>query len=189
MADDVVELLVVALSWDDGEFEFIDYEAPLPGRMVIEVPIRAVLEEALHHLAQRRQRVSAARVAVTPDLVLSFAEELAPGNGKVQLTPDQWRFLTVINGKTPLWEVAKTLHLSKDGALRLASELLSSGVLVVSGLQRDTSSRPAVPPARVPEAAMPPARPSQPRPSLPLPFSGPTPAVHGYDRGRPRSGR
>src|SRR5581483_8474787 len=39
VADDVIELLVVALSWDEGEFEFIDHEAPLPGRMVIAVPI------------------------------------------------------------------------------------------------------------------------------------------------------
>jgi hypothetical protein len=187
VADDVIELLVVALSWDEGEFEFIDHETPLPGRMVIEVPISAVLEEALHHLAQRRQRVSAARVAVTPDLVLGFAEELAPSSGKVQLTQHQWRFLTAINGKIPLWEVSKMLGLPKDAALRLASELLSSGVLVVSGLQRDTSGRPVVAPMTRPE--MVPPRPSQPRPTLPINFSGPTPAVHGYDRGRSRSSR
>jgi hypothetical protein len=188
VADDVIELLVVALSWDDGEFQFIEHEAPTPGRMVIAVPISIVLDEALHHLAQRRQRVSAARVAVTPDLVLGFAEELSPISGKVQLTPDQWRFLTVINGKTPLWEASRLLRLAPAAALRLASELLSSGVLVVSGLQRDASGR-AADAAQGAEAEEPPARPSQPRSTLPLSFSGSTPAVNGHDRGRSRSGR
>jgi hypothetical protein len=185
--DDAIELLVVALSWDDGEFEFIEHEAPLPGRMVITIPINLVLEEALHHLAQRRQRVSAARVAVTLDLVLGFAEEPASAtNGKVQLTSDQWRFLTVINGKIPLGEACHLLGLSPPAALRLASTLLSSGVLVVSGLQRDGSDRSAGP-AHYPHAEEPPARPSPPRASAPLSFSGSSPAVHG--RGGPRSGR
>jgi hypothetical protein len=188
VADDVIELLVVALSWDDGEFEFIEHEMPIPGRMVIEVPISIVLDEALRHLAQRRQRASAARVAVTLDLVLGFAEEPPSATGKVQLTPDQWRFLTVINGKAPLWEVCKILRLTQPGALRLASELLSSGVLVVSGLQRDVESR-APAPAEPMEPVGPPTRPSQPRPSIPLSFSGSTPAVNGFDRGRSRSAR
>ncbi len=188
VADDVIELLVVALSWDDGDFEFIEHEMPIPGRMVIEVPISIVLDEALHHLAQRRQRVSAARVAVTLDLVLGFAEEPAPANGKVQLTPDQWRFLTVINGKIPLWEVARMLRLAPPGALRLASELLSSGILVVSGLQRDAAD-PSDGPAQDAAPNEPASRLSHPRPSVPLSFSGPAPAVHGSARGRTRPGR
>lgn len=188
VADDVIELLVVALSWDDGEFEFVEHEMPLPGRMVIEVPISIVLEEALHHLAQRRQRVSAARVAVTPDLVLGFAEELPPTVSKVQLTPDQWSFLTVINGKMPLWEVSRLLRLPKERALRLASELLSSGVLVISGLQRDASDLPADAVQDL-EAEEPPPRPTRPRATVPLNVSGPTPVVPGQHRGRPRLGR
>jgi hypothetical protein len=188
VADDVTELLVVALSWDDGEFEFVEHEMPLPGRMVVEVPLSLVLDEALHHLAQRRQRVSAARVAVTPDLVLGFAEDLPPTMGKVQLTLDQWRFLTVINGKTPLWEASDMLHLPPEGALQLASELLSSGILVLSGLQKDGAGR-STNSGKEPVMEEPVTRSSQPRPTLPLNFSDPTPAINGHDRGRPRPGR
>jgi Domain of unknown function (DUF4388) len=187
--DDAIELLVVALSWDDGEFEFIEYEAPLPGRMVITIPISLVLEEALHHLAQRRQRVSAARVAVTLDLVLSFAEEPTPAtNGKVQLTADQWRFLTVINGKISLGEACHLLGLSPSGALRLASDLLSSKILVMSGLQRDGLGRSAGPEDSL-EPEEPPARFNPSRSSASLSFSGSSPAVRGSGRGGPRSGR
>ncbi len=182
VADDAIELLVVALSWDDGEFQFVEYEVPMPGRMVIPVPIRLVLDEALHHLAQRRQRASAARVAVTLDLVLAFAEEPPLANGKVQLTPDQWRFLTAINGRTPLWEVCRLLRLPQQAALHLASELLALGVLVVSGLQRDAAGRSAGPGQNPVMEAQPARRPSQPRPSAPLSYSGASPSVNGYGR-------
>ncbi len=183
VADDAVELLVVALSWNDGDFHFEEGKMPLPGRMVVPVPISVVLEEALHHLAQRRQRVSAARVAITLDLILGFAEE-APGvNEKVQITPDQWRFLTTINGKTPLWEACQMLQLSQSGALHLASELLSAGVLDVSGLQRDTAAKPAGA-ARDQAEEDPPMRSSRPRPIVSPGLSSPTLAVNGYDRNR-----
>lgn len=188
VADDAVELLVVALSWDGGEYQFVDHEAPVPGRMVIAIPISAVLEEALHHLAQRRRRVSAARVAVTLDLVLDFAEEPRTASGKIQITPDQWSFLTAINGKTPLWEVCRLLHLSQAGALRLASELLSSGVLVVSGLQRDASGAPTGPGGATEEEA-PPMHTSRPRLSTSLSISGARAAVPDYRRNALRPGR
>ncbi len=165
VADDVVELLVVLLSWGDGEFTFEEGVVPEPGRMVIPVPIQAVLEEALHHIAQRRQRVSAARVAVTPDLVLDFSEDVRPHSGEIQITPEQWRFLTVIDGRMPLWAVRKALRLSQADTLRLSSELLSSGILVVRGLARDGGVRAVA----QPEDAIrePPARRSHPRPPIP----------------------
>lgn len=169
VADDAVELLVVLLSWDDGNFQFEEGVTPLPGRMVVPVPISAVLDEALHHIAQRRQRVSSARVAVTLDLVLDFAEEISK---EIQLTPDQWSFLTAIDGRTPLWSVCRALRLPQSGALRLASELLSSGVLVVSGLQRAVPGKSAGA-AEEPALENGAARASHPRQPVPPGFSGP----------------
>lgn len=172
VADDAVELLVVLLSWDDGTFQFEEGLRPPPGRMVVPVPIAAVLDEALHHIAQRRHRVSAARVAVTLDLMLDFAEEVHPPTGEVQLTPDQWRLLTAIDGRTPLWALCKTLRLSQSGALRFASELLSAGVLVVSGFQRDASA-PSTDEAEEPAPQGAATRSSLPRQPVPPGFSGP----------------
>jgi hypothetical protein len=173
VADDAVELLVVALSWSDGNFQFEEGAMPQPGRMVVPVPISAVLEEALHHLAQRRQRVSAARVAVTPDLVLDFAEEVQTANGDVEITADHWRFLTAIDGRTPLRQVCRLLRLSQASALRFASELLSSGVLVVSGFQRDVAGQSM---NLVEEADLeePPMRTSLPRQLVPPGYSRPS---------------
>jgi hypothetical protein len=185
VADDAVELLVVLLSWSEGEFDFEDGVTPEPGRMVIEVPVNIVLEEALHHIAQRRQRVSAARIAVTPDLVLDFADHLEPPSGEVQVTPEQWQFLTAIDGRMPLFVVGKSLRLSRHDTLRLASELLSSKILSVRGLARDGSVRAlASTEEALPEP--PPARMSRPRIAAQPDMSGSGPAIQGRASGRQR---
>ncbi|HEX6778429.1 MAG TPA: DUF4388 domain-containing protein [Ktedonobacterales bacterium] len=185
VADDAVELLVVLLSWSEGEFDFEEGVTPEPGRMVIEVPIQAVLEEALHHIAQRRQRVSAARIAVTPDLVLDFADQLQPPSGEVQVTPEQWQFLTAIDGRAPLFAIGKALQLSRNDTLRLASELISSKILEVRGLARDGSVR-ALASTEDVAPASPPARMSRPHIPVQPRLSRPGPAVQGRAPGRQR---
>jgi len=183
IADDAVELLVVLLSWSDGEYAFEEGVTPEPGRMVIPVPIRGVLEEALHHIAQRRQRASAARVAVTPDLVLDFAEEVRAPGGEVRVTPEQWCFLTAIDGRAPLGAVCKTLQLAPPEALRFASELLSSGVLVVHGLARDGVVR-EIAPEEDGASVRPSGRTSRPRQPVPPGISGPKPILQGRPQSR-----
>ena len=185
VADDAVELLVVLLSWSEGEFDFEEGVTPEPGRMVIEVPIQAVLEEALHHIAQRRQRVSAARIAVTPDLVLDFADQLQPPSGEVQVTPEQWQFLTAIDGRAPLFAIGKALQLSRNDTLRLASELISSKILEVRGLARDGSVR-ALASTEGVAPTSPPARMSRPHIPVQPRVSRPGPAVQGRASGRQR---
>ncbi len=188
VADDAVELMVVLLSWSDGEYAFEEGVTPEAGRMVIPVPLRDVLEEALHHIAQRRQRASAARVAVTPDLVLDFAEEVQAQGGEVRVTPEQWCFLTAIDGRIPLRAVCKTLQLAPPDALRFASELLSSGVLVVRGLARNGAVREIVSEEDMPQDR-PPARTNRPRQPVPPGLSGPRPIVQGHPQGRQRMSR
>jgi hypothetical protein len=188
VADDAVELMVVLLSWSDGEYAFEEGVTPEAGRMVIPVPLREVLEEALHHIAQRRQRASAARVAVTPDLVLDFAGEAQAPGGEVRVTPEQWCFLTAIDGRMPLRAVCKTLRISPTETLRLASELLSSGVLVVRGLARDGAIREVASEEGLPLEA-PPVRPPRPRQPAPPGLSGPRPIVQGRLEGRQRMSR
>ncbi len=132
---DAIELLVVLLSWADGDLVFEEGVTPTPGRMVIPIPITLVLDEALRHISQRRQQSSPARVAVTRDLVLDFAEGVAEEEGEVEVTREQWRFLTAVDGQHSLGEVAQMLGMPPSVALRLASELLASNMLGVSGLE------------------------------------------------------
>jgi hypothetical protein len=150
---DAIELLVVLLSWNDGDLVFEEGVTPTPGRMVIPIPITLVLDEALRHISQRQQQSSPARVAVTRDLVLDFAQEDAPEEGEVEVTPEQWRFLTAIDGQSSLAEVAQALGIAPPMALRLASELLASSILGVSGLDSSRADRAAFAEADGPPSA------------------------------------
>jgi hypothetical protein len=182
---DATELLVVLLRWNDGDLVFEEGVTPMPGRMVIPIPIALALDEALHHITQRRQRSSPMRVAVTRDLVLDFAEESTPeGDGEVEVSPDQWRFLTAIDGKAPLSEVAETLGMAPGAAVRLASELLAIRLLSVSGLDQQRPGRPAAPPAQEPPSTLDSRRPSG---QFPIPgSSGSISAVNGRATRPPR---
>ncbi len=73
------------------------------------------------------------RAVVGLDAVLDFAEVEPEAGAAVQLTPDQWRFLTAVDGRLPLGAVIHRLQAPERVILRLAAELLASRVLVVVG--------------------------------------------------------
>lgn len=73
------------------------------------------------------------RAVVGLDAVLDFAEIDADSGAAVQLTQDQWRFLTAVDGRLPLGAVIQRLQAPEHVILRLAAELLASRVLVVVG--------------------------------------------------------
>jgi hypothetical protein len=138
---DAIELLVVLLSWRDGDLVFEERATPTPGKMVIPIPITLVLDEALRHISQHHQQSSPAHVAVTRDLVLDFAQEVGEEEGEVEVSRDHWRFLAAIDGRSSLVEVAQALGISPSLALRLATELLEGNILGVSGLDSHQAER------------------------------------------------
>lgn len=73
------------------------------------------------------------RAVVGLDAVLDFAEIEPEAGAAVQLTQDQWRFLTAVDGRLPLGAVIHRLQAPEHVILRLAAELLASRVLVVVG--------------------------------------------------------
>jgi hypothetical protein len=73
------------------------------------------------------------RAVVGLDAVLDFAEIDPEAGAAVQITPDQWRFLTAVDGRLPLGAVIQRLQAPEHVILRLAAELLASRVLVVVG--------------------------------------------------------
>jgi hypothetical protein len=58
----------------------------------------------------------------------------------VQLTRDQWRLLTAVDGKLPLWAIIADLAAPEVAILRLAAELHAAGIVTVVGRISQTSS-------------------------------------------------
>lgn len=137
-ASDAVALLAVVLGWMDGQFVFEDNVGIPPGRVAIPLPLGPLVAQAVRRL----QVTGSARetTAVSPEAIVDFVE-VDPNIGTaVQLTRDQWRLLTAVDGATPLWAITRTLQAPESTVLRLAGELMATGVVMVTGRAPATSA-------------------------------------------------
>jgi hypothetical protein len=72
-------------------------------------------------------------VPLAPETVIAIADVDPESGMPVQLTRDQWRLLTLVDGKAPLWAIIRNLSAPEVTILRLAAELHASGVVTVAG--------------------------------------------------------
>jgi Domain of unknown function (DUF4388) len=137
---DAASLLSVILSWSDGEFAFEDGVALPQGRVALPLPVGSLIEQA-YQLAFEQARpqpvMPAARQLpvqqVSPDAVLDFTDIDPKSGSAVEVTRDQWKMLTVVDGQTPLWALAENLGAPVHIIQRLAGELVAAKVVVVLG--------------------------------------------------------
>jgi hypothetical protein len=129
--DDAVTLLAHMLTWTDGEFHFED-GVPVPaGQLVLPLPLTQLLGRAL-----QTARGSAAGHDVTPapaEVVIAFADIDASSEQAIQLTRDQWRLLSAVDGQAPLWAIARALQAPEPVLLRAAAELVAADIAVIVG--------------------------------------------------------
>ncbi len=132
--EDAVQLLKVVLSWPDGDFAFED-GVPLPaGRVGLPVPIGPLLGQALRSLrAGAGASTPHAHAPLSPETVVDFAEVEAGEGASLQLTREQWKVLTCVDGQTPLWSIANNLGAPEPLILRVAADLVATGVIAIVG--------------------------------------------------------
>ncbi|MGZ3638438.1 MAG: DUF4388 domain-containing protein [Ktedonobacterales bacterium] len=139
--DDAVALLTVVLGWPDGEFVFEEGIGLQQGRVALPLPVAPLVTQAM-----RFARVSAPTpaprevVPLAPESVIAFAEVDPESRTSIQLTRDQWKLLTAVDGQLPLWAIVQRLQAPEAMVLRLAAELVASGVAVVVGRVAQPSS-------------------------------------------------
>jgi hypothetical protein len=133
--NDALDLLAHVLSWPDGDFAFEDGVALPPGRVALPLPVgQLVAQVQLVRGSTPPPRPTgpvAAVAPISPQTVIDFAE-VDPANGEmIQLTRDQWRLLTAVDGQAPLAGIMQKLQAPEHVIMRLASELLAAGTVVV----------------------------------------------------------
>ncbi len=136
--NDALDLLAHVLSWPDGDFAFEDGVALPPGRVALPLPVGqlvAQVQQVRGSTPPPRPTGPVAAVApISPQTVIDFAE-VDPANGEmIQLTRDQWRLLTAVDGQAPLVGIMQKLQAPEHVIMRLASELLAAGTVVVVDL-------------------------------------------------------
>lgn len=129
--NDAVHLLSLVLGWPDGEFLFED-EVSLPqGRVLLPLPLGALVSKAM---GQARGSLPPREIVpLAPEAVVDFAK-VDPENGTaIQLTRTQWKFLTAVDGQIPLWAICRKLNAPEGAILRLAAELVANGTIAIVG--------------------------------------------------------
>lgn len=127
---DALDLLSQVLNWQTGEFIFEDGVPLPPGRVALPLPISKLVSTVMQSAPAQAGRDAA---PLPRDATIDFAEVDPQSRQAVQLTPDQWRLLTKVDGHTPLWAIARALQAPDQAICRLAGELAAAGTVVVLG--------------------------------------------------------
>lgn len=133
MTDDAVTLLKVLLTWPDGDFLFEDGVMIPQDRVALPLPIGPLVTQAQRQARSESLPRQAAPLA--PEAVVDFAE-VDPAGPSIQLTRDQWKLLTAVDGRASLWEISQRLDQRELVILRIAGDLAANGVLTVIGRAR-----------------------------------------------------
>jgi hypothetical protein len=129
---DAVALLAVVLTWMDGEFAFEDGVGIPPGRVALPMPIGPLMAQAMRRGAAPGMPTREVQPLVA-EAVIDFVEVEPDAGAAVQLTRDQWRLLTAVDGASSLRTIAHSLRAPEATILRLAGELAAQGIVMVVG--------------------------------------------------------
>src|SRR5262249_52091011 len=128
---DAITLLAIILTWPEGDFIFEDGVTLPRGRVALPLPVGPLVAQAMQRV--RPHESPRETPVLSPEVVLDFAEVDPRSGVAVEVTRDQWRLLTAVDGGTPLWAIAENLQAPESIVLRLAGELLASGIVVIAG--------------------------------------------------------
>src|SRR6476659_7975179 len=128
-----------------GSFRFAEGEQPDPALPPITISNEYLIMEGIRRAdewAALRDRVPSL------DLPLGLVADPVAGNRDINLKPDEWRVLTMINGRESVRQIARRTAFGDFKTARIIYHLLESGLIEPLGM-----APPAPPPPVVPEAA------------------------------------
>jgi hypothetical protein len=133
-SNDAVSMLSFMLTWSDGQFTFED-GVPVPaGELVLPLPLSPLVSRALR--AGRGSSMTTPEVIpLSPDIVIAFNDIDPASDMPVQLTRDQWKVLSAVDGQTPLWQVAEMVLEPEPVVLHVAAELVALDLAAIVGRQ------------------------------------------------------
>lgn len=150
------------LRWDIGEFAF---EATHD--VVAEIPISVSVDNLIMEASRRLDELEAiGRKIPGPEVVLRVAETPPEGAHEINITPEEWRLLVLVDGNRTITDIAAAGKVDDFTAMRILHGLVSAGLVeVVPGDYED-----------VPVAGPTAARPAPTTASAATPVSAPAPA-------------
>jgi hypothetical protein len=133
------------LRWETGEFVFEPHD-----RFTVEIPISVSVENLIMEASRRTDELEVVRRKI-PSLEVILAVAPAPPQGarEINITPDEWRMLVLVDGRRPVGEILESTGIDEFTGLRTLYGLISSGLLDVLtlGPVGDVAAEAPAPPA------------------------------------------
>ncbi len=127
--DEAVTMLANAFTWPEGDFLFEDGAIIPAGRVATLLNVSALIDQAQLLL---RETVARTPPPLSPEMVVDFAE-VDPNGEPIRITREHWRLLTYVDGRTSLLGISQRMGEQELPILRLASQLVANGIVVVVG--------------------------------------------------------
>lgn len=116
------------LRWELGEFEW----EPGAG-LNVEVPITVSVENLIMEASRRLDELEVIKRKIpSGETVLGMAPTPPEGAVEINITPDEWRILVLVDGTRTVNDIAAVVGLDEFGAMRVLYGLVSAGLIEVT---------------------------------------------------------
>jgi Domain of unknown function (DUF4388) len=133
------------LRWETGDFVFEAHD-----RFTVEIPISVSVENLIMEASRRTDELEVVKRKIpSSEAVLAVAPTPPQGAREINITPDEWRMLVLVDGRRPVGEILEMTGIDEFTGLRTLYGLISSGLLDVLSLgpvDGVDDARPASPP-------------------------------------------
>ena len=124
------------LRWELGEFLWEPGEEATP-----EVTIYVTVENLIMEASRRLDELEVIQRKIpSPDTVLAMAATPPEGAVEINITPEEWRILVLVNGTRTVREIGEMVGLDDFGAMRTLYGLVSAGLAEVPGHAHEDQS-------------------------------------------------
>jgi Domain of unknown function (DUF4388) len=130
------------LRWEVGEFEFESHE-----RLTVEIPISVSVENLVMEASRRLDELKTIQKKIpSTEVVLAVAPSPPEGAREINISPDEWRVLVLLDGRRTVGQICEMANLDEFTGFRTLYGLLSSGLADVASLGPTDQPSPPVPP-------------------------------------------
>lgn len=130
-SEDAASMLSFMLTWSDGEFVFEEGMAAPAGELTLPLPLGELVARATQ--ASLGAAPTPDVEPLSPEAVIAFTDLEPTSDLPVQVSRDQWRLLSEVDGQTPLWSIAESLRAPEQVLLRVAAELVAADLATIVG--------------------------------------------------------
>ena len=137
------------LRWDAGEFDWAPGEA-----VEAEVPLSVSVENLIMEGSRRLDELAIiTRKIPSENAVVEMAPAPPEGAAEINITPDEWRILVMVNGQRSVLEIAESVGADIFATMRTLYGLAAAGLVHVPGhVDEDDSPLPPLPSQETAEA-------------------------------------